>query len=198
VSVQPANIENKLLENSDLTNLNQNLVNFNELDIHDFALFKNFSLLHPLEADFNYELDGSTNSNPISNKTVALTDWLKSIEETRVGFNSECLARNSDCSCISNHLSQEKALESVLVRFFIDKLNGNSFKLKHLYSVLGSFLKDGIKEAEHLRASVEFLNTPCAVNLFKAAVFIHNHKSQNKHEQELIDYDENFNVISSK
>ena len=43
---------------------------------------------------------------------------------------------NNECTCILKRIDQTVLLKSYLIKFFLDSLNGNFYKLKHLYSYL--------------------------------------------------------------
>jgi hypothetical protein len=211
--------------------VNQNPVNIHERtsDVHDFAVFKNFSMLHPLSEIFTFQIGrnlAALSASAADRQILILDDWLRSIMTTRLELKSKPICASlqsvtpprSDCDCILDNVNQEQLLDSALVRFFVQNLNGNLFKLKDLYTFLDAQVaasSDGAKQADSysalvghlngngdesdfrsiLSACVEFLNTPCLVNLFKAAVFIHNHKIQSGSLAG--GYDENFNVISA-
>ena len=47
---------------------------------------------------------------------------------------------NNECTCILKRIDQTALLKSYLIKFFLDSLNGNFYKLKHLYSYLNDVI----------------------------------------------------------
>lgn len=96
-----------------------------------------------------------------TNDYLVLNNWLKSIIELLLIINKldnlkSCFLNNSpstatttttatgnkitDCNCILNLIDKKHLFKSSFIKFFINSLNGNFFKLKHL----NSFLNDTI------------------------------------------------------
>ena len=154
---------NDLHLSSDYVYLNHNYVNIHhaKTDIHDYAVFNNFNILCLLRHEANYQVNNLTSATDLPSLTN-LNQWLQSIIDTHQKLNRDnvCLATgiSSHCDCIAKSLGLELLLDSVLVRFFLQTLNGNFFKLKHLCEFLSRLLDESfdLSKVDPKRRDSEF------------------------------------------
>lgn len=193
-------------------------------DMHDQACFKNARAVRHLDelcANYpRYVIGNLTQTVNSDAHLTSLNAWLRSIAEflvvahrTKLEWCS-CPRRDQhlqqqqqpqqspqpltvDCDCLLREVEQNCSLRSsALIRFFLQTpLNGNFFKLKHLYTFLER-TQESLTSATDFTASIEslsgddlarpfensaksafllaeivrFLKTPCVYTVFKAAL----------------------------
>ena len=163
--------------NNNLSDLNNSVV-----DLHDNAWFTNSHILkflidlnkYPNYSIMNIASTKQTNQyEDFEQRDINLNQWLKAIGEIIIQIHKSnqlnvdvCYKTNknfkseSDCKCVSQIINLSS---SYLVNFFLDSLNANFFKFKHLISFLNeqiTFLKHetnaGDPTQEIINTSVKF------------------------------------------
>ena len=187
--------------------LNNKLINLHDtiIDLHDNALFYNLSLIKYNVQFSNFvqysidNLNSTPTRNKMANNFLSLNPWLKSILELVLLLKAndskceECLLnRVNDSNC--KKFTGKSFDKTFFVNFFLSSLNGNFFKLNHLYSFLNETIESlskglsngkGITEQiidldtsfENTNKSLfllseifKFLTLPCTHNFLKIAL----------------------------
>jgi len=166
-NIEPVNNAQNL-NTSDLNKvyINNNLSSLEKIttNLHDNAWFSNinslnYSVKYPTFCEFfitnlnipiaSKRLNKSSQFSVKLKQNLILNEWLRSIAELIILINTTGMKDNCnykiDCSCISQQMNVS---ELNLIKFFINSLNGNFFKLKHLFSYLDEIIQYLTNEME--------------------------------------------------